>query len=287
MEHIVIGVGDSASRMAVDWVIRRARRHPTRIHLVRAFDSLMEDRMDGLRLLADESKRILASVPDAEVTTALVMSAVPDALGNAALGADLVVIGAHRDHPVRSTLRGAVPLRVAASVRCATVIVPMDWRVGTGQEIVAGLDDDGTSDEAVLFAAREAVATHSTLTVVHVWSIPGTAGDDVLLLPEDVVIREHHDEVLAETLDRIRAAEPAAVVQGALEQRQVATALADHATRAELIVIGSHRRGPISGLVWGSTARGLLTRTATAICIVPPLDPIPEDLELLELADRS
>lgn len=58
-------------------------------------------------------------------------------------------------------------------------------------------------------------------------------------------------------------------VAGYLEECLPATALRDRGAKADLIVIGSHREGPIVRAILGSTARELLRDAAVPLCIVP------------------
>ncbi|HXR45525.1 MAG TPA: universal stress protein, partial [Pseudolysinimonas sp.] len=108
------------------------------------------------------------------------------------------------------------------------------------------------------------------LDAIHAW----TVDVPTLATPEQVVDeatqRLDHREVLSRALDRIRAAYPRVRLRGLLEQRPTSDALSERSGHGQLIVLGSHRWGPIAGLVLGSTARDAL-RTATApLCIVPP-----------------
>jgi nucleotide-binding universal stress UspA family protein len=269
MERIVVGVGDSASHKAVEWVIRRAAHRAVEVRLVRAFDMLAPDPNDNRITLDRVRDHVRKALPGTEVHTSLEMKTVPDALVDAAEHANLVVIGAHRDHPVQSTLQGSVPLRIASRAHASTVIVPADWKPGHDREVVVGMADDDTSSAALLFAAHEAAAAHARLTVVHTWAMPVRTITDVLV-SEDVELRDAHQREVSRAVDDLRDAVAHLDVRGALEERPTADALAEHARTAELVVIGSHRWGAIVGIVLGSTARALLSRTSTPICIVPP-----------------
>lgn len=271
MERIVVGVGDTTGQRAAEWAGWRARRRSARIELVRAFDMLESDPLDNQARLDDLRRHLLSELSHTEVTTTLQMKTVPDALTDAARHADLVVLGAHRDRPIRSTLRGSLPLRVASRSRAVTVIVPTDWQPTVAASVVVGLDEGDTSDSALEWGAREASALHGMLTVIHTWAVPPTSMADVPLLAEDAEVRESHRRELADAVERVRDAHPHLRVQAFLEERPTAPALADHARDAALLVLGSHRRGPLTGLVMGSTARAVLARSSTPLCIVPPM----------------
>ncbi len=270
MERVVVGVGDAAGHRAVEWVIRRARRTPVDIRLVRAFEMAMSDPIDNRRILDAAKDRILDALPDAAVTASLIMKTAVDAIVDAAAEADLVVVGGRHERGMASALGTAVPLRVASRSHTVTVVVPPGWQPGDAHGIVVGVDDDDTSDAALRFAAREAVTSKASLLLVHAWSMPPMAVAEVPVVAQDAEIQAAHRADLTEALTRVRAAQPGVVVDGVLEERPPATALAEHGDRADMIVIGSHRWGPLAGLVLGSTARDLLARTASPLCIVPP-----------------
>ncbi|MGN6326026.1 universal stress protein [Pseudolysinimonas sp.] len=271
MERIAVGIGGAASRPAVDWVIERVRRRPAEIELVRAFDMLASDPSENRAELERTRRRVQEALPHAEVRTSLEMKTVPDALVDAAEHADLVVVGARRDHPVQSTLHGSVPLRIASRSRAVTVIVPADWTPGPTRDVVVGLDEGDTSDEALEFAAHEAVAAHARLTVVHTWAVPVQSRANLLsLITDEPDFRDAHRKELTEAVERLRDEVRHLDAHGVLEERPAADALAEHARDAGMVVIGSHRWGPLTGLVLGSTARALLARTAAPICVVAP-----------------
>lgn len=275
MENIAVGVPDPGRpAQALDWAVHRSRRGPCRILLVRAVDLLVSDAVDEQDRLDELRHRIMERSPSAVVETRIVTSSVPSALLSASADADLLVIGSHRRHPLLAALSGWLPLRVATGSRGATVLVPDDWTPPIERTIVVGIAEDDSSDRAALFAAREARATGELLEVVHAW-IPATH-------PPTNGGRAHHRERLALAVDGIRAAFPNVRLRGILDARAAAPALLGRAAQAELLVLGSHRRGPLSGLVLGSCAQQVVPDSSTPVCIVPPVGPAPRDDDALE-----
>ncbi len=270
MENVVVGVGNDPGQRAIEWVIRRASQRPVQVTLVRAFDMFASDPMEEEQLLERAGERIAERSPGTVVRLSLVTAATSAALLEAAKEADLLVVGSHHRHPIDSLLTGSVPLHVAARSSCATVIVPDDWAAARHRTVVVGIADDGTSDRAMLFAAREAQAAGAELEALHAWSVavPTLASPD--RVEDEPAQRVGHRAVLTRALDRIRAAYPRVRVRGVLEQRSTATALAERAAQGQLLVLGSHRRGPVTGVILGSTARNALRTTTAPLCIVPP-----------------
>jgi len=270
MQRIVVGVGDAADHPSIDWIIRRAQREGVDIQLVRGFEMALSDPVDNRRRLDAVADRLTAALPGAAVTTSLLMKTAVDALVDASTETDLVVIGGGHPGGVASALGGSVPLRVASRSHAVTVIVPSGWRAHDAQDVVVGLDDDDTSEVALAFAAREASAAGTGLLVVHAWSPPRAPADRGR---EQAVHRAELDAAL----DRARAAAPGLTVRGALTEGTAAAALQEHAATAEALVVGSHRWGPLAGLVLGSTARDLLIRTASPLFVVPSGGPVSTD----------
>lgn len=285
MERIVVGVGSEGGRQrALGWVIRRARQHPVSIHLVRVAEPLLGDIEAEQERLASAQEAAVAGCPGAPVTSELVLTRIPDALTQAAANADLLVLGTRRRRAIRSMLSGSLPIETAMHSRCATAIVPDDWApTPRYRTVVTGIADDETSDRAMLFAAREAQEAGADLEALHAWMpvVPTLASPDLVV--DDADQRAQHRDRLSRALERIRAAYPNTRLRGVLEEREPGLSLAEHASRGQLVVIGSHRRGALAGLLLGSSALDILRSTSEPLCIVPPAagdrtptEPIPQ-----------
>lgn len=275
MERILVGIDtEAASQVAVDWVIRRAQHQAVEIRLVKTFDMLIDDAIADAALLERTQARIHDEAPTAQVTTVLIDGSIMEALVGQTASADLAVIGYHRRRPLLSALTGAFSARFAARAHCATVIVPEDWQPREGG-VVLGIGDDDTADTAVAFALREAQHPHRALHVVHSWQLPTPSWDAVgALVASADDLHDAHRDILAQHVERLRTAHPELDIRETLAEGPAALALLDAAEGAELIVIGTHRRGPVSGLVLGSTAVDLLPRSRVPVCVVPLLAPL-------------
>lgn len=275
MERIVIGIDtEAASQVAVDWVIRRARVTPAEIRLVKSFDMLIDEPLGDAALLERTKNRIEEAVPGATVDSALIDGSIMEALVGQSASADLAVIGNHRRHPVLSTLSGALPVRFAARSHCATVIVPEDWEPRDGS-IVLGVGDDDAADTAVEFAVREAQHPRRPLEVVHAWQLPTPSWDAIgALVASADALHDSHRGILDSSVTRLREAHPELDIRDTLAEGPTVAALLDAAEDAELIVLGTHRRGLATGLLLGSTAVDLLPYSRVPVCVVPLLAPL-------------
>lgn len=272
MQRIIVGVDDERSTdAAVRWVIERAKETASSIHLVTCFDVLlMMDRTSEEQRLETLKDQIESAVPTGVVTTATIEGPIPLSLVAAADGADLLVVGFRRSHPVLTALAGSTAARVAAACTCATVIVPEDWQPGRRGGVVVGLGADESDTAALDFAVREARHPHRELVVVHAWRVPAVGWDAVAaLVVSDPKAHELHQKFVAERVAPIRREYPNLQVREDTFEGHAAEALLAHVPHAECFVIGTHGHGPITGLLLGSTAHGLLPRSPVPVCVVP------------------
>ena len=271
VEKIVLGIRDEASERAVDWVIERARRGALEVTLILSFDLVTSSPLEDQRLLSRVKERIGRASPSTRVSIQVVEHSVPESLLPATLDADLLVVGFHRRGFLGTALRSPA-LQLAARSHCATVIVPETWEPTANGCILVGLDDDGSSDAAVDFAAREAVAAGAHVEIVHAWSTMVPAMSTMAGMPIDErEMRVVHRGDLSAAVARIRSIAPASFVTGDLQENTTPAALVDRASRADLLVIGSHRRGQVASLILGSVASEVLRDLRIPLCVVPPV----------------
>lgn len=267
---ITVGVDvERASRHAVDWAIRQAVTRPTEITLLTASDTLMAAPVEEEAHLAFERARIAAAAPDTIIQTLVVAGTVHEVLSRYADRSDLLVIGSHRTHHYRSVLAGDLPARVARHARCPVVIVPDDWEPRDGA-VVVGLDEDASSGAALRRAAEFARDSEQELRILHAWRRPDPPSDPVTFytwVPED--LRDRHREHLADAARTVRRRLPHVTVREDLYEGRTSNGLLALAASAELVVIGSHRRGAIAGFLLGSVGRDLLHYCTAPVCVVP------------------
>lgn len=264
MENITVGLDDEdASQTAVDWVVDRARASRVRVRLVTAFDMLASNPMAAQQLLALTGRRILTAAPGTIVETVLADRSIMEELVEQSASADLLVIGSHPHHRIRSALTGSFPVGLAARSHCAIVIIPDDWTPQNGA-IAVGVAADHSSDAAALFAAKEAVDQNRELEVIHAWE-PWKA-------PRTRRMHVEHAGVLVSAIDRITAAFPTVRVRGVLVEADASDGIVTSTRTAHLVVLGTHRLGAVTGLLLGSTGQRVMHRAGVALCIVPLVD---------------
>lgn len=276
-EKVIVAVdGGPASRAAVDWALHRARTVSLSMELTTVVElgwaptGGPEDDFHLVyeRALAEAGRWVDAAAPTIKRTSVVRRGAPVDELVRASATADLLVIGSSKTGFLSGAVYGTLPLRLAAHARCPLVVVPVNWAPG-GESIVAGAEDNGTSDVALDFAASEAARLDVDLVIVHAWTIPATIGlDDGAMIPYDA-LREAHEEILARRTERIREAHPGLDVTAVLEQGAAAPTLVDASRAASLLVVGTHGRGAVAGLILGSVSHDVLLNMPCPVAVVP------------------
>ncbi len=269
MVHIVVGYDASpAAQSALAWVADRATRGRAKVELVTVMNMLFSDYIAAEDALEDGARQ-LRELSGLEVDTHSLDGSMPNALIEDARRADLLVLGITRTRPVRTALKGWIPARAAARATMPTVLVPEGWRPNE-HAVMVGVDDDDSSDAAILFGAREASADARLLRLVHGWQMPTpTIEGSIALLTSPIVAKNAHRKVLEEAGRRVSEAYPELGIEEVLVADNPSAALVARADRASLLVLGTHHRGLIAGATLGSVAHDILWHVSCPICIVP------------------
>lgn len=269
MENITLGYdGSATARSALDWVADRCRRREAQVTIVDVSTLWSGQRAGDDASLEQASRMLQEQAPGTGVISVRLHGPVAEELADISQGADLLVLGVHRDARLRALVSGMLPLRVTARAHLPVVLVPQDWHPRDGA-VVVGIDDDDSSEPALDFAVREADADHRPLHLVHAWliggrSLPETTDD----APSSRVAQAHHG-ILAAAMQRARDRVPALSVRESLVRDNPTSALAHSARDAAMVVIGTHGRGPTAGVFLGSVAWDLVGELDTVLCVVP------------------
>jgi nucleotide-binding universal stress UspA family protein len=264
VERLVVGVGNTVEPSVVEWVIQRAQQRPIAVTLVSSIDLLLSDPLEQETQLELTRRRILETAPHSVVETQLSMLSIPVALVRASVDADLLVLGSHHRRLVEGIPNLA--LQLAGESSCPTVIVPREWTPQSRHHrILVGLGEDRSSTDALEAAAREAECEDAALEVVHSWLLPNNEPQT----PEGAIHAEH-ERHLREEIARLEDEHPGLRVSGLLQSGAAPQVLLHRATLADLIVVGSHRRGMFAAFVFGATGRMVANEASTPLLIVPP-----------------
>ncbi|MCU1407910.1 MAG: hypothetical protein JWQ43_4213 [Glaciihabitans sp.] len=188
MENVVVAIdGSRTGDAALDWVIDRSGRSDIAVEIVVVQEPVgsSEDGIDASSALEIGSlyegvmnaaaARFREQAPRTSLRTVLRVGRPRIELVQAASHADLMVIGSQHRGAVAGAFAGTLPLRVAATAPCPTVVVPVRWSAAgetAGGPVIVGLDVRKAHPAVLRFAEGEARRDGRTLNVVHAWSVP-------------------------------------------------------------------------------------------------------------------
>lgn len=123
---------------------------------------------------------------------------------------------------------------------------------GMPDGIIAGYDGSAGSDEALRWAAREARARGTVLTICLAWP-----SDDLALLGDSGMrdrLRQRGGQILADGMRSAGSVLDPADVRTELAGGLPARVLCERSRSAEMVVVGSHGRDGLGGSLLGSVA---------------------------------
>ena len=141
-------------------------------------------------------------------------------------------------------------------------------------KIVVGIDGSASSAEALRWAGREAKLHDATITVVTAYRFP-VAFSGTGAAP-DVAAPDAQSE--AQALQQSMLDDAADDLQGVEVTREIAagqppgSALVTAAEGADILVVGAHGRGGVSGFTIGSVSHHCVGHATCPVVVVPEAD---------------
>jgi nucleotide-binding universal stress UspA family protein len=267
---VVVGIdGSDLSTVALAWGVDEARRPSRPLRLVHTTDKT--GRAAGEELLNAASMRARRAVPDLDVSTVLADGHAADALLKQAAEADVVVLGS-RGRSGFSRLLGSTSLQVAMHASCAVVVIRLARR-GCATRPVGG--PGGRRDRRLVeIRARHRLRLpasgqprHRGDRAVLSWIGPDI---DSTASPAHEWEQAAQDEqaLLSERLAGRREEYPDVDIVEKTVRGDFTEALVHESPGAELLVVGSHGRGTVGGIVLGSVSQALLHRAHCPVAVV-------------------
>jgi nucleotide-binding universal stress UspA family protein len=205
---------------------------------------------------------------DIEVSGDTVLGAPAYALVGAAHPDDIIVIGA-TSHPGRLTeVLGSVATVISHRAHCPVVVVHgTDRRDANIGRIAVGVDGSPCGNNALLWAADEALRCGAELLLVHGWTYPyqgprtgaSDARDDMKL---DAM------RMLESCSRRVKDTAPTLRVHSIISEHSPAKAIIDAGKEADLLVVGSRGHGGFGALLLGSVSRTVLQHSSVPVVVV-------------------
>ena len=201
----------------------------------------------------------LQAYPALQVAGATEVTSPADALTEASIDAELVVIGTRGYGRVVGALLGSVAFAVPARASSPVIVVKAAATIppaAAGQRIVVGTDGSAQAAAAVAFAADRAGAVTAALEVV------ACTGESA------VTDREAAEAIARSATAWLREAAPDVAVTMRVEDGPADRVLVDASTSADLVVIGTRGRGALTGMLLGSVSREVISGARCPVAVV-------------------
>lgn len=287
---IVVGVdGSDTSRHALAWAGAVARRIGARIQPVSAWDYPAVAVLPfpaGLPVPPEDAMQAdheAGAAMTIESTTGLAGVDVLDpivargsggrVLCDAAIGADLLVVGSRGLGAIKSLVMGSVSGYCVNHAPCPVAVVPPTWEIAPDgvvpptRIVAVGVDGSPHSDAAVAWADAWA-PEDATLALLHSWDVPVTVdGAAIMYRMEDLeeVARQVGERALGQVSQARRDA-------GTVDLRVVRTdarlMLEEAGEQADLLVIGARGHRGLERMLLGSVASHTVHHLTTPTVVV-------------------
>lgn len=285
---VVAGVDGSDSALAaVRWAAREARSLRLPLRLVNAcpwpehhFGQVplgLDYRKAFVRVarehLLTAAEEAVETAPGVEVARQVIISYPLPALIAESKRAQMVVVGNRGLGGITGLLVGSVAVGLAARGACPVVVVRGEPPVAPDppRPVVVGVDGSERSEAALAFGFEAASARAVPLVAVLAWDYR-RVGPIFGERPTWEAIEDSQRRVLAERLAGWGDKYPEVTVRRVVSKGHPAHCLLAHAGRAQLVVVGSHGRGGLSGLLLGSVSQSLLRHAPCPVAVVRPDD---------------
>jgi len=137
--------------------------------------------------------------------------------------------------------------------------------------IVVGVDETASSRRALAWAAREAVRRGATLQVITAWTWDAVEGAPLAAVDPEAMM-EIAEQTQTEALrDVLSELDDAPVIAREIVQSTASEALVEASRAADLVVVGTHGRGPVRSFLLGSVSQSVIRHAQCPVVVMPPL----------------
>jgi nucleotide-binding universal stress UspA family protein len=281
---IVVGVdGSAASNAAASWAAHQAAMRNVPLTVVHAvatptatWPPVPYPESLAIRLEDDGKKAIIHAIKIAEdampedgkvlISRELVYSTPAPTLIEMSNEAEMVVVGtAGRGLLARGVL-GSVSSTVVRHANCPVAVIHDEDLPDQKAPVLVGIDGSPTSGRATELAFDEASRRGVDLIALHAWS------DVTIEVPflDWETVEEEAQRSLGEALAGWGERYPDVTVRRVIVRDRPARHLIDAAESAQLVVVGSHGRGGLTGMLLGSVSNTLLHSVRIPVIVAKP-----------------
>jgi len=282
---IVAGVdGSPPSNVAVSWAAREAamRNVPlTLVHMLQAFVPTFPQipmasgvavwqEEDGLQVLEQAVKIAEDAIKTGRkiaIARELKSSPPVPTLAELSEEAEMVVVGSNGRGALGRVLLGSVSSAVVRSAKCPVAVIRDEDPLMVDPAhapVLVGIDCSPASELAVAIAFDAASRRGVGLTALHAWS-------DVAVYERPWLDWQSEAERnLAEYLAGWQERYPDVEVRRLVVPDHPGRELIEQSKSAQLVVVGSHGRGGLTGLLFGSVSNAVVHSSHTPVIVARP-----------------
>ena len=220
------------------------------------------------RALLEHASAIARDTAQVQIAGEVLSSATPvPALVAHSGDAELIVVGSRGRGALSRSLLGSVSAGLISHAHCPVALIRHDRLQPPVQGPVLVGIDNSTSQSAIAIAFEEASIRHAELVALHAWndidmnSIPGYDWSPTTT-KEGLVM----DNALAGWRERF----PDVPVQNRLVSDRAAHAIVEASESAQLVVVGTHGSGALSGAMLGSVSNAVVQAVHRPVIVARP-----------------
>jgi nucleotide-binding universal stress UspA family protein len=281
----VVGVdGSAASDAAVVWAARDAAVRNIPLHLVHTFKTFVptfpqipmpsgvaewqED--DGRKVLEQAVKIAEDAMPTdrkISITSEVKCSPPVPTLVEMSNEAEMIVVGSNGRGAAGRVVLGSVSSGVVHGAKCPVAVIRAEASYVPRSDrapVLVGIDCSPASELALALALDEASFRGVELTALHAWSDVA-----VYQLPW-VDWASEAERNLAEYLAGWQERYPDVKVNRVVTFDHPGRALIEESESAQLVVVGSHGRGGVGGMLLGSVSNAVVHSVHTPVIVARP-----------------
>jgi nucleotide-binding universal stress UspA family protein len=282
---IVVGVdGSAASDAAVFWAARDAAMRNVPLILVHMFKPFVPTfpefpmpsgvgvwQEDDCRKVLEQAVKIAEdAVPrDRKISIAseVKYSRPVPTLVDLSEEAEMIVVGCNGRGAVARVLLGSVSSGVVRSAKCPVAVIRAEASSIPHSDrapVLVGVDCSPASEPALAIAFDEASRRGVELTALHAWS------DAAAYQLPWLDWKSEAERSLGEYLAGSQARYPDVKVNRLIALDHPGRALIEESESAQLVVVGSHGRGGLSGMLLGSVSNAVVHAVRTPVIVARP-----------------
>ena len=272
--HIVVGYdGTSDSLAALAWAAKMASLRGEAVVATTIVDPRETPRgvawpESYWEEVGQKAREVLAQWPDVPASLERHGGHLVPRLIEAAEGSSMLVVGSHGHNALTEMVIGSVSQSAARHAALPVVVVRPAANPAAGRVIV-GADGSESSARALDFACETALLTGDKVVALRAWQ-PSTVVADRFgyMPPPSADTLEGAEGALGRIVDDLRRAHPDVPVEGEIYSGAAERGLADAATDASLVVVGSRGHNAVGEVLLGSVSRALLHRAPCPVAVI-------------------